>query len=648
MGPAWRWMEERYPALTAVLDSARAAKEAFTEATNKLNDAGKRASALNDRISGMEGKADVGMFADIANAQAFNAARAWVEWANGDHDALMFSDAANRRRNAHLQLKAARKWYDELWPSAHKRILGFMGQNIPIEHTYVHGEGHWLIKPPDPKALRTFIRKYGVWPLSVVAMSALPQEAEAQDGKSRASLYGSVVGGMAIGGLLAAMATNRRLRALVKENRELNRAVMMDDLSGLSNKRGHTLAIESIDRDPNTAWIAFDGDRFKTLNDLHGHPEGDKAIQHFGATIRKVADQLGIPQRGFRSGGDEFAMAVPKERAADALRAVEDQSHYTKGGVTTKLTGSIGDVWAEADDALTATKDKNRRADPSLNRAVRPEMEAKLTSEISKALDRVSDPAAKQSVTDLRSGKIDPRVIIGLAGIPLTAFGGVIAGNTAEEKKTNAIIGALTATLGLAGVALAERVLPAIRGALKDDKLPSRDREMVQRVVDKLGTPEQQAAEREGGFRLYSNPIGPALAELKKYPSAAALGLIGYAMTDSDNENVRRAGVPVMALAALSAIGSARSRGQGLPRRSKLVELLRKSPEGTTLTRFFNPDALLTPEVREAIIHVRARAARRERARAVEFSGKAKRSAARAIARCPTCSKARIGKTRRT
>lgn len=108
------------------------------------------------------------------------------------------------------------------------------------------------------------------------------------------------------------------------------------------------------------AWATWDADKFKALNDVHGHVQGDKAIQHFGKTIRETATALGIPVRAFRQGGDEFAFAVPKERAAEFVTAVEEASAYTKGDVTTKLTGAYGNTFGEADATLISRKARNR------------------------------------------------------------------------------------------------------------------------------------------------------------------------------------------------------------------------------------------------------------------------------------------------
>ena len=473
-------------------------------------------------------------FSDPDVIENLLAGRLILEAVESDADRIGWSHSSNRMTHSSgYSMEAAQLNYDKRFLSAvvrHFKNLGF--KNVEPEVVTMSGHQWWTLKvSPEMKAA---VKKHGVTGLTVLAMLAAPNDAEAQDGsESSARIYGTLLGGIAAGALIHRMATRKVLRRLVKENRSLNRALLLDDLSGLSNQRAFLLARESIDRDPNTAWITFDANRFKAYNDTHGHPEGDKVIQHFGRVIREQVEKLDVPPRLFRSGGDEFSIAVPKERAAEVLRAIEDASPTRKGGVEASLTGAIGDTHGEADALLKDTKQANAKRDPTLARGwmpgkpevERPEINAALTEEVNKAL----------------------------------------ANYTPEDR---------------------------------------------QRIATQM--------------RLYSNPIGPALSELKRYPSAAAIGVLGYAMTGSDNENIRRAGVPTMALAALSAIGSARLMAGGDYLGTKLVNALRQSEEGTKLVRAFNPDALLDPEVRDAILQFERDHAKGV-ARAAEFSKQAKR-----------------------
>jgi diguanylate cyclase (GGDEF)-like protein len=111
--------------------------------------------------------------------------------------------------------------------------------------------------------------------------------------------------------------TLRKLRSTQKQlaarNRELATLSEIDALTQLFNRNKiHQLLKEAIKETTNPqgnlAVIQLDIDRFKTINDAHGHQIGDKII-------RGVADQLRLTARGSdcigRWGGKEFLIVCP-------------------------------------------------------------------------------------------------------------------------------------------------------------------------------------------------------------------------------------------------------------------------------------------------------------------------------------------------
>jgi hypothetical protein len=64
----------------------------------------------------------------------------------------------------------------------------------------------------------------------------------------------------------------------------------------------------------------MDIDRFKAINDQHGHLVGDRAITHVAATLGKhLAADTGL----FRYGGEEFAVLLPGADLATAAALAE-------------------------------------------------------------------------------------------------------------------------------------------------------------------------------------------------------------------------------------------------------------------------------------------------------------------------------------
>jgi diguanylate cyclase (GGDEF)-like protein len=123
-------------------------------------------------------------------------------------------------------------------------------------------------------------------------------------------------------GSRAEMATEQR-RARLAESRA-HQLAYHDPLTGLPNRRAlaEYLALTTGTIGPGEAFglMLVDLDRFKSVNDVHGHPAGDQLLRAVADRIRSVVGDAG---RSYRLGGDEFAIVVRHERGdADRVRTV--------------------------------------------------------------------------------------------------------------------------------------------------------------------------------------------------------------------------------------------------------------------------------------------------------------------------------------
>jgi len=94
---------------------------------------------------------------------------------------------------------------------------------------------------------------------------------------------------------------------------ELRREADDDNLSGLLNRRGFEAQADAalrrcIDEARPVALLVADLDRFKSINDNHGHAVGDAIIAAFGAHVRRIGPANMVAGR---IGGEEFALLVP-------------------------------------------------------------------------------------------------------------------------------------------------------------------------------------------------------------------------------------------------------------------------------------------------------------------------------------------------
>lgn len=111
--------------------------------------------------------------------------------------------------------------------------------------------------------------------------------------------------------------------AMVRERRELTykQASMIDDLTGLLNRRGFMgSAVRACAPGRPFAVLALDLDRFKQVNDRHGHATGDTLLVMFAQVLNLHVRPLDVVAR---MGGEEFGVLMPDVTMDDALQTAE-------------------------------------------------------------------------------------------------------------------------------------------------------------------------------------------------------------------------------------------------------------------------------------------------------------------------------------
>jgi diguanylate cyclase (GGDEF)-like protein len=161
---------------------------------------------------------------------------------------------------------------------------------------------------------------------------------------------------------------------------ELQRQASLDSLTGLKNRRRFEedlrVAMARSRRDGSTgAVLMLDLDRFKEVNDTHGHQAGDRMIQEIAAVLRDRTRESDVLAR---IGGDEFAIVLPRCTPAEARVVAESVAqaiaeHRSGDERLAPVTASVGvarfgedprtsieSVISEADTAMYAAKDGGR------------------------------------------------------------------------------------------------------------------------------------------------------------------------------------------------------------------------------------------------------------------------------------------------
>jgi diguanylate cyclase (GGDEF)-like protein len=172
-----------------------------------------------------------------------------------------------------------------------------------------------------------------------------------------------------------------RTAELIKANKMLEELSITDGLTGLHNYRYLMRVLDTEYKrarryNHRFALLMLDIDRFKDVNDHHGHPCGDFVLQEVGHLLKDCVRNTDIVTR---YGGDEMAiilLEVNKPLAmevSDKLRREIEKRSFVWQGTTVKITVSIGVAAAleegiqdwntlvnAADQALYSAKDGGR------------------------------------------------------------------------------------------------------------------------------------------------------------------------------------------------------------------------------------------------------------------------------------------------
>lgn len=136
-----------------------------------------------------------------------------------------------------------------------------------------------------------------------------------------------------------------------------------DPLTNIYNRRAFDEAwneiIQNYHKQPiATAFMLFDCDFFKALNDTYGHEIGDEVIR---ISAKVIQQSLPLESPAYRIGGDEFAVIVQHRSEAEVmeiaqkcLTALNDYS-FQSIGIKEKMSFSIGisSLATQKDDFLT-------------------------------------------------------------------------------------------------------------------------------------------------------------------------------------------------------------------------------------------------------------------------------------------------------
>jgi diguanylate cyclase len=175
--------------------------------------------------------------------------------------------------------------------------------------------------------------------------------------------------------------TSYRVEEQAQEIDRTRAEARTDALSGVANRKAFDEKLQYL----TTNWkrtgepfamVLADVDHFKWINDTHGHPAGDRVVEHVGSFLRST-----IRGGDFvaRYGGDEFALLLPQTtldiaaKVAERIRQAITRNNFDVGVSSERvaITFSMGvaaagegespdDIIRHADEAVYRSKRSGR------------------------------------------------------------------------------------------------------------------------------------------------------------------------------------------------------------------------------------------------------------------------------------------------
>ncbi len=236
----------------------------------------------------------------------------------------------------------------------------------------------------------------------------------------------------------ALRAVEQSQKMVRRQQKVLKKAALTDPLTGLPNRARLMQYLEEVfdedtsDKEFLTALLFFDFDRFKQINDLHGHDVGDALLKEISRRIQGRIQTAGAaknptaPHFAARLGGDEFVAIVRNAANLEEIEGLCDElleelsKPYSLNGISVSTTTSIGVVvktdahgdasllLGDADAAMYKAKHLGRGRVVVFERSMRDHWvrRVQLDSGLHNALKHNELHLAYQPIVSLASGRI--------------------------------------------------------------------------------------------------------------------------------------------------------------------------------------------------------------------------------------------------
>ena len=243
-------------------------------------------------------------------------------------------------------------WYKDK-TGAHMKVNDFFCKTVNKTMDQIEGRGHYYIWDiqPDEYAKGEFICMESEFEVMDKRETCIfDEDVKIGDEMRKLQTYKSPLFDLD-GSVMGTVGVALDVTDLVMYQEMLIKNANTDALTGLANRRSVFEFVEELE-EMYIAIFGIDLDNFKSINDIYGHQEGDKALVLTAQVLRECMPESFIA----RNGGDEFMVIMLGEHTSEEIEETRKMIE-TKLDEAFSVSGNLREITASVGAAYT---DKGR------------------------------------------------------------------------------------------------------------------------------------------------------------------------------------------------------------------------------------------------------------------------------------------------
>ena len=267
-------------------------------------------------------------------------------------------------------------WYKDK-TGAHMKVNDFFCKTVNKTMEQIEGRGHYYIwdLTPDDYAKGEFICMDSEFEVMDKRETCIfDEDVKISDEMRKLQTYKSPLFDLD-GSVMGTVGVALDVTDLVMYQEMLIKNANTDALTGLSNRRSVYEFVDQLE-DKYITVFGIDLDNFKSINDVYGHQEGDRALVITAQTLQECLPDSFIA----RNGGDEFMIIMSGERTEQEMEETRQMiekrldAAYQQTDTLKKISASVGAAQTDqgkggfdalvgkADDLMYRAKEEKKHA----------------------------------------------------------------------------------------------------------------------------------------------------------------------------------------------------------------------------------------------------------------------------------------------